>query len=194
MDKTETNEEYNFEKRIKSDLYPKDKTLGIFEDIEHIDFQKINYIKRKIKNMEIRYKGRKHFELESILDQVTEKILDEDWESEGGTNFNRNTIKSAKDLVIDVMNYFSDQRIEFFPPKILPLLDGSLDIKWENNLFRLIVNIPSEVTQLVEIYGNLKQSIPEKNNEVDCRIPYVTVKVMIIEWLKEILRYGRQNQ
>jgi hypothetical protein len=191
MDKMESNEEIDYEKMIKSDLFQKDKAQEIFEDPEQVDFQKINYFKRRIKNIEIRYKGRKNVELENILDQVTATILDEDWESQGGTNFNKNTIKRAKDLVVDIMDYFSDQRIEFFPPKILPLLDGSLDIKWENNLFRLIVNIPSEISHLVEIYGDLKHSIPEENNEADCRIPYIIVKVTIIEWLKKILRYGR---
>lgn len=191
MDEIESNEENNYEKLIKSDLFQKDKTLEIFEDPEHVDFEKINYFKKRIEKMEIKYKGRKYLELESLLDQVTATILEEDWESQGGTNFNRNTIKRVKDLVGDIMDYFSDQRIEFFPPKILPLLDGSLDIKWENNLFRLIVNIPSEISQLVEIYGDLKHPVPDENNEADCRIPYIIVKVTIIEWLKKILRYGR---
>ena len=187
----ELNEEIDYEKMVKSDLFQKDKSLEIVEDPEHVDFQKINYFERRIKNMAMKYKGRKHLELESILDNVTATILDEDWEAQGGTNFTKNTIKLVKDLVIEIMDYFSDQRIEFFPPKILPLLDGSLDIKWENNLFRLIVNIPSKVSQLVEIYGDLKLSVLEENNEADCRIPYTIVKVTIIEWLKKILRYGR---
>lgn len=186
MDKVESNEENDYEKMVSSDLFHIDQ--------EQVDFNKINLFKRKIKNVEIKYKGRKHFELESIIDQVTAEILDDAWESEGGTNFKRKTIKKLKDLIIEIMEYFSDQRIEFFPPKILPLLDGSLDIKWENNLFRLIINIPSDNSQLVEIYGNLKHSELQENNELDCRIPYTIVKVSIIEWLKIILRYGKQNQ
>ncbi len=184
-------EESDYNKIIKSEFFQKDKTFELIESQEQIDFQKINYFQRKIKDLEMNYKGKKHFELEKLIDQVTAIILDEDWESQGGTNFNKETIKRAKDLIIKIMDYFSDQRIEFFPPKILPLLDGSLDVKWENNLFRLIINIPSEISQLVEIYGDLKQAVPDENNEADCRIPYTIVKVTIIEWLKKILRYGR---
>ncbi len=186
MNETEPNEEIEYGKLRSSDFFQLDE--------EQVDFQDINYFKRRIKNIERKYKGRKHLELKSVIDQVTATIMDDDWESEGGTNFNLNTIKKVKDLVFEIMDYFSDQRIEFFAPKILPLLDGSLDIKWENYLFRLIINIPSDVSQLVEIYGNLKHSELEENNEVDCRIPYTIVKVSIIEWLKMILRYGRQNQ
>ena len=119
MDKIEESEEYNIEDRIKSDLYPNERSLEILEDPNQIDFQKINYIRKKIKDLETRYKGKKYFELENTLNQTTEKILAEDYASEGGINFNKNTIKNVKDLVIEVMNYFSNQRIEFFPPKIL---------------------------------------------------------------------------
>ena len=186
MDKVGSDEENDFEKMVSSNLFQIDQ--------EQVDFDKINYFNRKIKNVEIKYKGRKHLELESIIDQVTAEILDDDWESEGGTIFKEKTIKKLKDLVIEIMEYFSEQRIEFFPPKILPLLDGSLDIKWENNLFRLIINIPSDISLPIEIYGNLKYSELQENLELDCRIPYTIVKVSIIEWLKLILRYGKQNQ
>lgn len=170
------------------------KSLDEAEDIKQVDFNQINSFENSLKKIESKYKGKKYSELERVIDKVIEIIMSDDWESEGGTNFSRNTIKKVKDFVFGIMDYFSDQRIEFFPPKILPLLDGSLDVKWENNDFRLIINIPSEVSQLVEIYGDLKHSELEENNEIDCRVSYTIVKVYILEWLKKILRYGRKNQ
>ena len=129
-------------------------------------------------------------ELETTLDHYITHLTSTDWEAIEGQSFSENTIKRARNLIVEIMDYFSEQRIDFFPPKLLPLLDGSLDITWKNRYFRLIINIPNDTSQLIEIYGDIKIQLDE-NNEIDCRINYSIVKTTVIEWLKKTLRYGQ---
>ena len=93
-----------------------------------------------------------------------------------------------KNIVMNIMNYFIDQQIDFSSPKILPLTDGSLDISWKNEDFRLYINIPNDDNQSIEIYGDVKNH-PE--DEIDCRFHYELIEETVIKWLKKTLRYGR---
>lgn len=115
--------------------------------------------------------------------------LKENWEGQSKDPFTEETIKKAKELARNIMNYFSDQRIELSIPKILPVPDGTIDIKWKEKDFRLIVNIPRNLEELVEVYGDIKGH-PE--DEIDLRLNYEILLsgCVLREWLKKALRHG----
>jgi len=69
-------------------------------------------------------------------------------------------------------------------PLILPNTDGSIDIYWETEDFKLLINIPAVKNELVHIYGE-KHLSPE--HEIEVRINYELVQGVIIEWMKKIL-------
>lgn len=169
----------------------KRKTLRSSREIEEesdIGLQKISF--KMLNRLERIYKGKIVKEIDNAIEKYTDylKDLNENWDGLGAKAFNEYTINRTTNLIKDIMDYFTDQKIEFFPPKILPLRDGSLDITWKGDYYRLIINIPANPYELVEGYGDVEN---HQEDVLDFRLNYNIIRSTIIEWLKKTLRYGR---
>lgn len=160
--------------------------------INEIDFfflERLGKIKEKLDKD---YKGKKIKDIEDTLDKYTSHLLDleDNWDGQGASSYKLDTIQRTKRFVRAIMDYFTDQRIEISIPKVLPVPNGSLDISWKNNYYRLIINISEDPHHLVEVYGDVTDH-PE--DEIDLRLNYdILIKGgVLVEWLKKTLRYGR---
>jgi len=175
-----------------------DKDIELYDEIKEfykkersqLTYQKFEEMNAMITKRELIYRGKKQTELDISLEHYTAYLhdLEDGWDGQNARRFSTTTIKRSKSLVIKIMDYFTEQRIDFFKPKILPVPNGSLDISWKDSKLRLIINIPRDESRLIEIYGDFKDH-PE--DEIDCRLNYEIVGANVIEWFKKILRYGR---
>lgn len=111
------------------------------------------------------------------------KIL-ENWDTVECNDFSEENWKRTTNLIEKVLKNLWSIDIKIFIPLILPHYDSSFDIHWEDEEFHLTVNIPTDLNQLVDLYGK-KNGSPE--DELEVLIHYDLVEAVLISWLKKIL-------
>ncbi|KKL95103.1 hypothetical protein LCGC14_1857980 [marine sediment metagenome] len=111
------------------------------------------------------------------------KIL-ENWDTVECKDFSEENWKRTSNLIEKVLKNLWSIDIKIFIPLILPHYDSSFDIHWEDEEFHLTVNIPTDLNQLVDLYGK-KNGSPE--DELEVLIHYDLVEAVLISWLKKIL-------
>lgn len=102
------------------------------------------------------------FELRDLYQEINKSkyILDlsENHDDQGGDEYNEGTWKKA---IIFLSKYISWIYTEsgkiISSPKIFHGPDGSIDIQWKTNEFKLLINVPSE-NDIATFYGNYQDS------------------------------------
>lgn len=128
----------------------------------------------------------KHRELDQKLKKYSNGIvgLSDNWDRQASKGYNQETWQCVVKLLEKALNILWDEKFEVPIPVVLPSSNGSFDINWETEKFELLLNIPSDVKELVNLYGE-KLGFPE--DEIEVRINYNLVELVLIEWLKMIL-------
>lgn len=81
--------------------------------------------------------------------------LEENWDSEGAKKIEPIVWKNAMKFLISSSSYiFTHFDIKIFSPSILPCSDGSLDISFDNNSIRLLINFKNQYNGLASYYGD----------------------------------------
>ncbi len=99
------------------------------------------------------------YNLKDIYDEIQESkyILefDDDWDDEGSPSYKESTWETAVKFLINLVN-MANNKIGFIipTPKIYHSSDGSIDILWENEQFRFLINFPDDVNTKPSFYGD----------------------------------------
>ena len=109
--------------------------------------------------------------------------LPDNWDGYGAQSFNETTLNRACFLSKNILEKLWNDMIEIPIPLIQPVPDGSIDINWETDKFELLINIPEEQNELVNLYGE-KLGYPQE--ELEVRSNYDLIANVIIAWLKKI--------
>lgn len=106
--------------------------------------------------------------------------LPENWDGQGSIPINEKTLHQTKAVMEDLLDIMSHFKMPI--PDIGAVPDGSIDIYFKTDFYKIIINIPSELNDYFELYGKTKGSIlPQldtmtKNPE--------SIVYVIREWLK----------
>ncbi len=100
-------------------------------------------------------------ELDYLFDCIAKTkyilALDENWDDEGAERYSENTLKSSINFLIDYALWVSkSHQAKIFIPKITHGPDGSVDIVWEENDYRLVINIENGGEKASFYYDNGK--------------------------------------
>lgn len=121
--------------------------------------------------------------LDNTLTMIKTKIL-KNWDTSECEDFNEETWLRSTNLIKDVLKNLWYIDIKLHIPLILPHLDSSFDIHWENEVFHLTINIPTDPNQSVDLYG---KKIGSPEYELEVLTNYDLVETVLISWLKKIL-------
>ncbi len=86
----------------------------------------------------------------------SEQILElkDDWDTEGSKGYKEETWKNAINFLIDYATQVYNRHKQLIDiPKIYPGANGSIDILWETNEYRLLINI-TESDNYATYYGD----------------------------------------
>lgn len=97
---------------------------------------------------------------------------------------NQDTWYRAVFLLKKLLMFLWNKDLEIEIPSIMPCSDGSIDLYWENDIFKLLVNITPEENKRIHIYG---EDLGDPDNNFDTRTKYSVIDKSLIDWLKDIL-------
>ena len=102
--------------------------------------------------MNLNYLGQIISKSESIL------LLKDNWDDEGSVGYYQQVLLAATKFLIDYANHvYKEQNAKIDVPKIYPGPKGSIDIIWENEIYRLVINIDKNGEDGM-FYGDSKNS------------------------------------
>src|SRR5271157_99360 len=79
--------------------------------------------------------------------------LGENWDDDGGKPYQITTWDRAESFVGELLIRLWLDNIIVPIPSILPGPGGSIDVDWETDAFKLLVNVPEDPTELVNLFG-----------------------------------------
>lgn len=122
--------------------------------------------------------------IKNALEEAQDLLaLEADWDDEGAPPIDKNTLIRAIHFVMDYSSWlFYEQGIILSPPQILPGADGSIDILWRTNNYRMLVNIPLDANKQAEYYGDDKKD----GNSIKGKVPTNGVKEHLAFWLNNL--------
>lgn len=81
--------------------------------------------------------------------------LEDNWDDEGSPSFTETTWSRATKLIKDLANsHWRACGVWVNPPRILPALQGSIDVHWKTEKRELLMNVPAEVGASFGYYGS----------------------------------------
>lgn len=87
--------------------------------------------------------------------------LEDDWDDEGGIGYSENTLKSAIDFVINYsLAIWEEESVLIDAPQITPGPDGSIDLSWDENDYRLLINVHPSPKNIASFYGDNRTDVP----------------------------------
>lgn len=100
-----------------------------------------------------------HERLEERISEALEIVeLEEDWDGEGASEYDRETFERATGWLRGLFEHIADierrGEVTVALPKIQSGPQGSIDIHWEQPDFELLINIPPEGEGSGEYYGD----------------------------------------
>jgi len=127
-------------------------------------------------------------EIPDILKENFEELkeflkLSENWDNQGSIPINEKTLNPTKFIVKNLIEVMSDFSMPI--PDIGAVPNGSIDIYFKTDFYKIVINIPADLNDYIEIYGKTinhelpKLDIMTKNSE--------SIHFVIREWLKKIL-------
>ena len=124
--------------------------------------------------------------LDEKLRKYSEGIvgLPDNWDEEGSKAITIEAWNYTTSLLREILYDLWYNGFDISTPIVLHNTDGSFDIDWETEDFQLLLSIPTNIKELVHIYGE-KSGQPEY--ELEVRINYELVQGVIVEWMKKIL-------
>lgn len=172
------------------------RPLGLkSSNIEFIEVEDLNksvvteiLVEQKPRRLVIEAKGKEVDTLNSIFTSLYESInsskyildLDDNWDDENSKGFEFETWKSAVKFLVTYFNAAYDLfGKEIAPPSIFPSSDGSIDLLWKKENYRLLINVPEE-SSVVTFYGD-----DRKNTSIQgsCDLSLETHKGLILTLL-----------
>ena len=97
-------------------------------------------------------------ELRQEIEQASKAILslEEDWDGNGGSPYNIQTVERAASfiLALDNLPLWRSMHTKMPSPAMGPGPDGSIDIFWQRDDGRLLVNIPGAFGEVATLYGS----------------------------------------
>ena len=127
-------------------------------------------------------------EIPDILKENFEEMkellnLPENWDGQGSIPINKKTLSHTKLLIKSLLGILSEFKMPI--PDIGAVPDGSIDIYFKTDFYKIVVNIPADLIDYIEIYGKtIDSTLPKldtmtKNSE--------SINFVVREWLKIIL-------
>ena len=89
--------------------------------------------------------------------QESRSLLDlpDDWDDEGSPGYAEATWMRAVDFLLhNAERLWQDQGVTVSAPEILPGPNGSIDLHWRVNNHELLLNIPANLDELADYYGD----------------------------------------
>ncbi len=81
--------------------------------------------------------------------------LEDDWDDEGSITYKPATWIRAVKFIADYAKWVLEEAsIVLSTPRISPGPNGSIDVLWKNNNFRLLINIPEDRQKQASFYGD----------------------------------------
>lgn len=97
-------------------------------------------------------------ELKQEIEKASTAILslEEDWDGDGGSAYNSKTVERATSflLALDNLPLWRSMHTKMPTPAMGPGPDGSIDIFWQRDDGRLLVNIPGAFGEASTLYGS----------------------------------------
>ena len=134
--------------------------------------------------------GKKEIEkkIPDILKENFEELkellnLSKNWDGQGSIPINEKTLNQAKFIVETLLEVMRDFKMPI--PDIGAVPNGSIDIYFKMDFYKIVINIPAELKDYIEIYGKtIDNALPKldlmtKNSE--------SINLVVREWLKKIL-------
>ena len=109
--------------------------------------------------------------------------LSENWDDQGSIPINEKTFNQAKLIIENLIEVMSEFSMPI--PDIGAVPNGSIDIYLKTDFYKIIINIPADLNNYIELYGKTinilltKLDSMTKNSE--------SINFVIREWLKKIL-------
>lgn len=153
------------------------------------ELEKTNYNSeinlQKIKDLITSIKIDKEQALENLINERFNGILKlrKNWDDNDAETFQKETTIRVRKLLENIFQTLWDNLIDAPFPLIQPVPDGSIDINWETDIFELLINIPSNPSELINFYG---EKINHPEDEIEVRINYDLVSQYVIPWLTKV--------
>ena len=101
-------------------------------------------------------------ELKDIAEEIENAVTFlenmEDWDADEGEHYTFSTLKNAVTFLVDYSIWVLDEHSFVIPtPKIYPGPDGSVDILWKNEKFKLLVNIKPYPDLFATFFGKTNE-------------------------------------
>ena len=124
-------------------------------------------------------------ELKYIWDAVerSREMLtwEDDWDGEGSPGYADSTWRRAVELIYDgAVNLYDSTRIRIAAPSVLPGPHGSIDIQWQQDQRRLLINVPADPEAPITFYGD-----DRGNNTIEGSLADTARFRDILVWLTE---------
>jgi len=103
--------------------------------------------------------------LEAEIKRARQEILNlpNNWDEAGASTIDRNTWEKAERFLRNTASDVFQQRGSQMPvPQILPSPDGSIDILWKNERFKLLINIFPQEKAEADFYGKTSTGLEIK--------------------------------
>ena len=139
----------------------------------------------QVRRTSIHTKLKRGVELNSSFEKYRSYIMNlpDNWDGNDAPSFNEKTLERVFSLLKNILDKLWNEMIKISIPLIQPVSDGSIDINWETDKFELLINIPEEQNELINLYGE-KLGYPQE--ELEVRSNYDLIANVIIAWLKKI--------
>lgn len=109
--------------------------------------------------------------------------LSENWDDQGSIPINEKTFNQAKLIIENLIEVMSEFSMPI--PDIGAVPNGSIDIYLKTDFYKIIINIPADLNNYIELYGKTINSLLPKLDSMTKNSE--SINFVIREWLKKIL-------
>jgi len=87
---------------------------------------------------------------------------EDNWDDEGSIAYSKQTYRAAINFAIKYSKeIWEEEFVLIDTPKILPGPEGSIDLLWDKQTYRLLINVHPHPKQTASFYGDNRTSVPK---------------------------------
>ena len=112
--------------------------------------------------------------------------LPPDWDGEGGLGCGEDTWQRAGDIILDHVTTLWEQQDKVVAPyRIMPDLEGGIDVHWRSGSYELLLNVPGDPAGPAAFFGNHREKHAECKTSGQLE-PGTTVNPGVLVWLAQM--------